>query len=230
MARPDDSWPEGVNPEDGDGEPAGDGVSDAEWDALVGELSGPSEARGTQDSFAVPIDDELRASAQAELGRLAGEGADNAAAAGCGEVADPWAAGVAGPGAGPGAEPPTELTETGLVGSTVVRAAAGWWQRIMAAVERWRRRPLAALALPSGSQARFTIGREAHCDMTLLDRTVSRLHASLKREGEGWLLTDLGSTNGTRLNGWRVTTPITVVAGDRVSFGAATFVLTDQPR
>jgi Inner membrane component of T3SS, cytoplasmic domain len=207
-----------VDPEDGEGKPADGGVSDAEWDALVGELSGPSEARGTQDSFAVPIDDELRASAQAELGRLAGEDADNVGTIGYGEVADP------------GAEPPTELTETGLVGSTVVRAAAGWWQRVQAAVERRRRRPPAALALPSGSQARFTIGREAHCDMTLLDRTVSRLHASLKREGEGWLLTDLGSTNGTRLNGWRVTTPITVVAGDRVSFGAATFVLTDQPR
>jgi len=229
VARPDDSWPEGVDPDDRDGTPADGGVSDAEWEALVGELSGPSEARGTQDSFAVPIDDELRASARAELGRLAGQDADNAAAARYGEVADLWVAG-AGPDADPGAEPPTELTETGLVGSTVVRAAAGWWQRVTATVERWRRRPPAALALPSGSQARFTIGREAHCDMTLLDRTVSRLHASLKREGEGWLLTDLGSTNGTRLNGWRVTTPITVVAGDRVSFGAATFVLTDQPR
>ncbi len=44
----------------------------------------------------------------------------------------------------------------------------------------------------------------------------------------GWLLTDLGSTNGTRLNGWRVREPVPVRPGDRVSFGAVTFVLRDS--
>ena len=65
--------------------------------------------------------------------------------------------------------------------------------------------------------------------MTLADETVSRWHASLEQSGGGWLLADLGSTNGTRLNGWRVTGPMPVRPGDMVSFGAATFVLSDRP-
>jgi pSer/pThr/pTyr-binding forkhead associated (FHA) protein len=66
--------------------------------------------------------------------------------------------------------------------------------------------------------------------MTLTEETVSRWHASLERAtAGGWLLADLGSTNGTRLNGWRVTSPIPVRPGDMVSFGAATFVLSERP-
>ena len=61
----------------------------------------------------------------------------------------------------------------------------------------------------------------------LADITVSRLHARLERAGAGWQLQDLGSTNGTRLNGWLVSSPVPVRAGDQVSFGAAGFVLTD---
>jgi pSer/pThr/pTyr-binding forkhead associated (FHA) protein len=84
------------------------------------------------------------------------------------------------------------------------------------------------LPFPSGGQGRFTIGRDAGCDMVLPDPTVSRWHAGLRREASGWLLDDLGSTNGTRLNGWRVNAPMLVGPGDRVSFGALTFVLTER--
>ncbi len=117
----------------------------------------------------------------------------------------------------------------GWFGAGALASAAASWRRVLAGIDRWLRKPPAALTLPAGSQARFTIGREPACDMTLLDRTVSRWHACLKREDDGWLLTDLGSTNGTRLNGWRVNAPITVSPGDLVSFGAATFVLTERP-
>ena len=65
--------------------------------------------------------------------------------------------------------------------------------------------------------------------MTLADETVSRWHASLERNAGGWLLADLGSTNGTRLNGWRVNRPMPVRSGDMVSFGGATFVLSERP-
>lgn len=108
-------------------------------------------------------------------------------------------------------------------------AALARCRRAVRAAGRWLRKPAASLTLPAGSQTRFTIGREPACDMTLLDRTVSRRHACLNREDDGWLLTDLGSTNGTRLNGWRVNAPIAVSPGDLVSFGAATFVLTERP-
>jgi FHA domain/DUF1707 SHOCT-like domain len=87
------------------------------------------------------------------------------------------------------------------------------------------------LWLPPGPRrGRFTIGREWECDMTLADHTVSRWHASLQWHGDGWLLHDLGSTNGTRLNGWRVTNPSRVASGDLVQFGAVTFVLADRAR
>ena len=88
--------------------------------------------------------------------------------------------------------------------------------------------PPPALVLPSGAKDSFTIGRDAACDLVLSDMTVSRSHAGLRRDADGWLLSDAGSTNGTRLNGWRVTGPVPVQAGDRVSFGAVTLVVTER--
>jgi hypothetical protein len=103
-------------------------------------------------------------------------------------------------------------------------------RRVLGASDRWLRGWPPVLTLPPGPQGRFTIGRELACDMTLADDTVSRWHASLERgPAGGWLLADLGSTNGTRLNGWRVSGPMPVRAGDMVSFGALTFVLTERP-
>ena len=111
---------------------------------------------------------------------------------------------------------------------SATRAPAAWL-RTMRSADCWLP-GWPVLRLPTGEQDRFTIGREQACDMTLSDETVSRWHASLRRDPRGWLLDDLGSTNGTRLNGWRVSTPSRVGAGDVVSFGAATFVLADRPR
>jgi hypothetical protein len=108
-------------------------------------------------------------------------------------------------------------------------AARAGWRRALTVGSRWLRGWPPVLTLPRGPQIRFTIGREDACDMTLADRTVSRWHASLEREAGGWVLADLGSTNGTRLNGWRVSSPSPVRAGDLVSFGAVTFVLTERP-
>jgi hypothetical protein len=50
----------------------------------------------------------------------------------------------------------------------------------------------------------ITIGRLADCDVVLKDKGASRKHAQLKRRDGTWTLTDLGSTNGTRLNGQTV--------------------------
>jgi len=87
------------------------------------------------------------------------------------------------------------------------------------------RRP--AFMLPSGTQDSFTIGRDAACDLVLSDMTVSRSHAGLHREAGGWVLSDAGSMNGTRLNGWRVTEPVRLRPGDEVMFGALTLVVTE---
>jgi FHA domain/Domain of unknown function (DUF1707) len=85
-----------------------------------------------------------------------------------------------------------------------------------------------AFVLPSGTKDSFTIGRDAACDLVLPDMTVSRSHAGLRREAGRWLLSDAGSTNGTRINGWRVTDPVPLRAGDRISFGSMTMVVTDH--
>jgi hypothetical protein len=87
----------------------------------------------------------------------------------------------------------------------------------------------AALSFPPGRGGRFTIGRTRDCDLCLTDLSVSRLHAELVRDGDGWLLNDLGSHNGTRLNGWLVREIVPVRGGDLVEFGSVTFVLRDDP-
>jgi hypothetical protein len=88
---------------------------------------------------------------------------------------------------------------------------------------------LLPLRLPPQLDRRFTIGRALACDFTLADLSVSRWHARLHTEDNEWLLSDLGSTNGTRLNGWRVTTGVPVKPGDQVTFGSVSFVITDRP-
>jgi hypothetical protein len=90
--------------------------------------------------------------------------------------------------------------------------------------------PPQPLMFPSSSDPSFTIGRDQRCDLYIPDMSVSRLHAKLVRDAEGWLLSDLGSTNGTRLNGWRVRAAVPVRAGDHILFGSAAFVLQPRPR
>lgn len=66
------------------------------------------------------------------------------------------------------------------------------------------------------------IGRdEASADLVLNDTNVSRRHAELVCEGGRWSIRDLGSTNGTRVNGQRVTEQ-TLSTGDAVSLGLIT--------
>jgi hypothetical protein len=87
----------------------------------------------------------------------------------------------------------------------------------------------APLFFPPGSGVRFTIGRTRECDLCLADLSVSRMHALLVRREDGWVLSDLGSHNGTRLNGWLVREPVPVHPGDRVEFGSMRFVVQGDP-
>jgi pSer/pThr/pTyr-binding forkhead associated (FHA) protein len=92
-----------------------------------------------------------------------------------------------------------------------------------------RRQPF-LLQFPRGGGDQFSIGRDAVCDLAIADMTVSRLHARLERTPDGWLLSDLESTNGTRVNGWRVRGKIPVRAGDLVSFGSLDVVFSISAR
>jgi len=87
----------------------------------------------------------------------------------------------------------------------------------------------APFVFPPGSGVRFTIGRTRDCDLCLTDLSVSRMHALLVRREDGWVLSDLGSHNGTRLNGWLVREPVPVQAGDRVEFGSMVFIIQGDP-
>ncbi|MBL7134230.1 MAG: GAF domain-containing protein [Phycisphaerae bacterium] len=60
--------------------------------------------------------------------------------------------------------------------------------------------------------------------LELGDGTVSRRHVMLSRRGEKWLLTDLGSANGTYLNGVRVTKAATLNRGDQIRCGGTLLV------
>jgi hypothetical protein len=49
-----------------------------------------------------------------------------------------------------------------------------------------------------------TLGRSKDCDIRLADPNVSRRHAEIRPDGEGWTVVDLGSTNGIEVDGKRV--------------------------
>ncbi len=69
-----------------------------------------------------------------------------------------------------------------------------------------------------------TVGREVTCDIVLsADTTISRSHARLANEGGTYVVYDNGSSNGTFVNGMRLTTPVALAPGDIVQFGGSKF-------
>jgi hypothetical protein len=87
-----------------------------------------------------------------------------------------------------------------------------------------------SLVLPGGQRVvlgeyLLTVGRLPECTITLADPNVSRRHAEIRPSGAGYRLIDLGSTNGTLVNGRRVHEH-QLVDGDTITFGATaiTFV------
>jgi hypothetical protein len=80
-----------------------------------------------------------------------------------------------------------------------------------------------SLLLPSGERIVLgdrpvTIGRLADCDVTLVDANVSRHHAEIHPRHDGFVLVDLGSTNGSKVNGVRVSER-ELRDGDALDFG-----------
>ena len=100
--------------------------------------------------------------------------------------------------------------------------------------DRSARRVEAPVAAPRGGQAmlighdkrtilsgsRLLIGRSRDCDVTVEDPNVSRRHAELRNEGGYWVVADLGSTNGIKVNGRRVD-QARLEAGDEIVLGLA---------
>ena len=71
------------------------------------------------------------------------------------------------------------------------------------------------------------IGRDASCDFVISDVVISRQHAKLTLQGGRCLIEDMGSSNGTFINGNRLgSSPVPLAPGDQIQLGnAATLVL-----
>ena len=72
----------------------------------------------------------------------------------------------------------------------------------------------------SVTRSPVVIGRMSSCDVVLADSNVSRRHAELRREGSRWILEDLGSTNGTLVNG-KLAKEHVLGSGDTLDFGTS---------
>jgi len=75
---------------------------------------------------------------------------------------------------------------------------------------------------------RMVVGRLASCDVCLADANTSRQHAAFVREGAGWSIEDLGSTNGTIVNGTRIES-LRLRDGDTIVIGV-TELIYHEPR
>lgn len=87
--------------------------------------------------------------------------------------------------------------------------------------------PVGAIVTSDGTRVQIaldpiTIGRHPDCDVVLDDQEVSRQHAEVRRDDGEFLLVDLGSLNGTKVNGAGVKAPRPLEDGDVITIGAHT--------
>jgi hypothetical protein len=93
--------------------------------------------------------------------------------------------------------------------------------------ERARSRAETALLVLGGKRmvvgpAGATLGRSRKCDIVVDDPNVSREHAEIRPRGGSWVLRDLGSTNGSSINGRRTDGAEVLKAGDEIELGTST--------
>jgi phosphoserine phosphatase RsbU/P len=69
------------------------------------------------------------------------------------------------------------------------------------------------------SHTPFTLGRQSDNDLVLLDSRISRRHASIVKDSDGYVLEDAGSRHGTFVNGQKVETRCRLKSGDQISLG-----------
>ncbi len=89
---------------------------------------------------------------------------------------------------------------------------------------RWQ--PGARITLETGA----VVGRDAAGTLVLDEDTVSARHATLRHDRGAWWIDDLGSTNGTFINGHPVRGSSRVSAGDEVRFGHVALRFEGEPR
>jgi len=86
--------------------------------------------------------------------------------------------------------------------------------------------PLAGRDFPL-QKPTMVIGREPSCDIALQENLVSRQHAHLQQSPQGWTVADLGSTNGTFINGQQIAANVATALkpGDRITIGSSVLFL-----
>ncbi len=112
-------------------------------------------------------------------------------------------------------------------GQTMIYSSSA---RMRGPVEEARaRRPARALLSVGGRRLPVpteggVLGRSRDCDIVLEDTGVSRRHAELRPGAGGWMVADLGSTNGVRVNGRNIHGPHPLRPGDRLELGSTEIV------
>lgn len=74
----------------------------------------------------------------------------------------------------------------------------------------------------------IVIGRSSECNVVINDDRVSRKHASMHPQNDGWVVADLGSRNGTQVDRETISGPHQLVSGETISVGGYTMTYTDS--
>ena len=85
-------------------------------------------------------------------------------------------------------------------------------------LRRWLASCCPTATASASRESIITIGRHPDSNLVLGDPNVSRNHAEIRPQGDRYVVVDLGSTNGTRINGVRVDTQV-LQDGDELTFG-----------
>lgn len=106
---------------------------------------------------------------------------------------------------------------------TVGRASA-FHHRVRRA---WDAQRLPRLVLPAPGRHPISVGRAPGSVLRISDASVSRFHAQLKGVGDTWTVRDIGSANGTWVNGARVMGAAPVGPGDTLRFGSVGYLVAE---
>lgn len=81
---------------------------------------------------------------------------------------------------------------------------------------------------------KFTIGRHSDCNLAIPNNKLSREHVKIDSFGEVFVVSDCGSSNGTTLNGARLSDPVALQNGDRLNLGGGLEIevetVSDRPK
>ena len=121
----------------------------------------------------------------------------------------------------------SDVVEPGPVRLALL-AGVAWLSRLAHDVRAaWTAPRLARLVLPEREQV--LIGRGPLSDFLVADTTVSLRHAVLTHAEGRWWIRDVGSTNGTFVNGWRVVDALELRPGDVLTLGGRAFLTAPPP-